>query len=327
MAFDLCFVAVFAAVTLYAILGGADFGAGIWDAVTRGRLPPEERALLYRAVGPVWEANHVWLVFAIVLTMTAFPLALAETSRLLWVPLLLALTGIVFRGASFVFRAYGPDVAAYERRWSVAFGIASTATPLCFGAAAGAIASGHLEHTLLKEVSPGQTLHLLRPFPIVCALLAVAVCAYLAAVYLTRESAALGSEPLVRAWRRRALVSGVLAGALSIAGIVAMDMDDAAIRDRFHWPFAAVSATAALASFGALWFGRHTTAAASAAVAVGAVTLGWGASQYPYLVFGTDSAAPASVQSALLWATAAGTIVLVPSLWLLFRIFKSARPR
>src|SRR5439155_7710379 len=115
------FAAVWAAVVLYAVLGGADFGAGVWDAITRMHLPDEERELLFRAIGPVWEANHVWLVFAVVLTFTAFPAAFAAIAHALWPAFLVALVGIVFRGSAFVFRAHGPDATPGARGWSAAF--------------------------------------------------------------------------------------------------------------------------------------------------------------------------------------------------------------
>ncbi len=323
MAADLAYAAVWTAVTLYAVLGGADFGAGIWDLVTWTRLKPSERASLFGAIGPVWEANHVWLIFAIVLTFSAFPAAFAALTTALWVPLLVALTGIVFRGAAFVFRAYGAESAGHEHRWSVTFGVASAATPLAFGAAAGAIAAG------ATNSSSGPVLEFARPLPVIGALLAAAVCAYLAAVYLTREGAAQGSEPLVSAWRRRALGAGVVAGGLAVLGVVAMAAGDSALSSGFRdraWPLVIVSAAGAATSFAALRLRRFTLAAGAAAAAVGSITAGWGVAQYPYLlppVLSTADRAPDAVLRALLAATAIGAVVLVPSLAFLFRLFKS----
>ena len=333
MAPDAAYAAVWAAITLYAVLGGADFGAGIWDLVTRMRLSAAERASLFGAIGPVWEANHVWLIFAVVLTFTAFPAAFAAMTAALWLPLFLALAGIVFRGAAFVFRAYGPGSAAHEHRWSVAFGVASAATPLCLGAAAGALATG------AKDTPSGPALDFARPLSAVGALLAAAVCAYLAAVYLTREGAAQRSEALVAAWRRRAIGAGLAAGALAVLGLAAMAAGESSLwpgfRDR-AWPLVLLSAAGAATSFLALWRRRFTIAAGAAAVAVGAVTAGWAVAQHPHLLlpaapaaaaepaaWSTAAHAPDRVLRALLGTTAAGAVLLVPSLAFLFRVFKS----
>lgn len=323
MAPDIAYAALWAAITLYAVLGGADFGAGIWDAVTWMRLKPSERASLYGAIGPVWEANHVWLIFAIVLTFSAFPAGFAALATALWVPLLIALAGIVFRGAAFVFRAYGPEAARDGHRWSAAFGLASFATPLCFGAAAGAIGGG------ARSAASGATLDFAKPLPVIGALLAATACAYLAAVYLTREGATHHSEDLVGAWRRRALAAGIVAGVLAVAGVVAMSAGESPIwpgfRDR-AWPIALVSAAGAATSIVALWRRRFTLAAGAAAVAVGSITAAWGIAQHPYLlppIASTADHAPDRVLRALLWATAAGAVVLLPSLAFLFRLFKS----
>jgi cytochrome d ubiquinol oxidase subunit II len=324
---DVAYAAIWGALTLYAVLGGADFGAGIWDLVTWTRLKPTERASLFGAIGPVWEANHVWLVFAIVLTFTAFPGAFAAMTAALWLPLFVALVGIVFRGAAFVFRAYGPEAARQEHRWSVAFGVASAATPLCFGAAAGAVAGG------ARETPTGPVVEFARPLPVVGALLAAAVCAYLAAVFLTREGAANRDEALVAAWRRRSLGAGVVAGALAILGVVAMSAGESApwpnFRDRAG-PLVLVSAAGASTSIVALWRRRFTVAAGAASVAVGSITAGWGIAQHPYLlppVASTVDHAPSSVLRALLWSSAVGAAVLAPSLAFLFRLFKSMPKR
>ena len=130
------------AITLYAILGGADFGAGVWEFNLVMRASKKERDLLYRAIGPVWEANHVWLVFALVLMFSAFPIAFAALLRALWIPLLLALLGIFARGVGFAFRAYAAGAVRQQALFGAVFAFASTSTPFFFGACAGAIASG-----------------------------------------------------------------------------------------------------------------------------------------------------------------------------------------
>jgi cytochrome d ubiquinol oxidase subunit II len=321
MSAELAFAAIWLSVLLYAVLGGADFGAGVWDAVTRMRLPAAERELLFRAIGPVWEANHVWLVFAGVLTFTAFPAAFAALSQALWAPFLVALVGIVFRGSAFVFRAHGPDPTPGARGWSAAFGLASTATPLAFGASAGAVAAGRFG---------GEGVAWLRPLPIVCALLAVASCAYLAAVFLVREGWAAKSDALVAAWRRRAYGAAVVAGVLAVAGLAVMALDEPAFWRRFVDRSAAaipLSGLAAAGSVFALSRGRFLLADAAAAAAVGLVLLGAGAAMYPNLVAPElaprDRVDPA-VLSAMLWSVGLGALAVVPSLLFLLRLFKTA---
>ena len=148
---DLLLIVMLSALTVYALLGGADFGAGVWEFITVLRASDKERQHIYKAIGPVWEANHVWLIFVLVILMNGFPLAFAALSRALWLPLLMALCGIVFRGASFAFRSYGQESYRERKLWEAVFAIASTATPLFLGASAGAVASGKLARGRLSE--------------------------------------------------------------------------------------------------------------------------------------------------------------------------------
>src|SRR5712691_10751243 len=131
-----------ASLILYALLGGADYGGGVWDLFAFGRRAPEQRALIAKAIGPVWEANHVWLILVIVILFTAFPPAFAAISTALHIPLTLLLIGIVLRGATFTFRAHDVQRDNVQRRWSLVFSIASIITPLLLGIVLGAIASG-----------------------------------------------------------------------------------------------------------------------------------------------------------------------------------------
>lgn len=131
-------------VILYAVLGGADFGGGIWDLVARGPRRRDQRLAIARAIGPIWEANHVWLIFVIVLTFTIFPPVFAAISTALYIPLSLVLVGITLRGGAFVFRAYAHDVATAQERWGRVFAAASAITPVLLGMCAGAVASGDI---------------------------------------------------------------------------------------------------------------------------------------------------------------------------------------
>src|SRR6266705_1927754 len=118
-----------AGLTLYVLLGGADFGGGFWDLLARGPLRERERDLISAAIGPVWEANHVWLIFVVTALFAAFPTAFAALGVGLYLPFSLAVFGIVLRGAAFAFRAHGDRGSRWQRTWTRIFGIASLVTP------------------------------------------------------------------------------------------------------------------------------------------------------------------------------------------------------
>src|SRR5439155_2863496 len=145
---DLLAGTIFLALNAYAVLGGADFGGGVWDLLAFGPRKERQRELIAEAIGPVWEANHVWLILAIVLLFTCFPPAFARLGTLLHIPLSLVLIGIVLRGSAFTFWRYGGSGGSHadlaQRRWGVVFAVASLITPLLLGTTAGAIASGGL---------------------------------------------------------------------------------------------------------------------------------------------------------------------------------------
>ncbi len=322
---------LWAALVLYAVLGGADFGAGVWEGLTWMRGSKKERGLLYAAIAPVWEANHVWLIFAIVVLFTAFPTAFEAVSRALWVPFLLAMGGIVCRGMGFTYRYYGPGAAGAQRTWSSLFAFASIATPLFFGAAAGAVASGTL------AVGPdgsfaGTASDWISPLSVYTAVLAVGACAYLAAVYLARETATEGSAELAETWRARGIGAGLVMGGAATLGLAVVALNAPALWQGFEeraWPLAALSAAAGLVSLAALWQRHHGISVVSAAAAVATIVAGWGLAQYPHLVppsIDVETArAPDGVLHAAAWVIVAGLVVLVPSFVLLLRLFKASR--
>src|SRR5262245_53745272 len=110
---------------LYALLGGADFGGGMWDLLASGERARKQRAAIAEAIGPIWEANHVWLILVIVLLFTAFPRAFAVMMTALHIPIAAMLLGIVLRGTTFVFRSYDSKADDVQRRWGTVFGISS----------------------------------------------------------------------------------------------------------------------------------------------------------------------------------------------------------
>jgi cytochrome d ubiquinol oxidase subunit II len=322
---DLLGGAILVALVLYALLGGADFGGGIWDLLAGGPRRRAQRELIERAIGPIWEANHVWLILVLVVLFTAFPPAFAAVSIALFVPLVLLLLGIVLRGAAFTFRTY--DRPSGGERWGLVFSVSSVLAPLMLGVVVGALASGRLE----GAGGGAKPFAWVAPFPLSVGLFAAALFAYLAAAYLAVEAQGALRED----FRRRAIAAGiavllcaVLAGALSWRE--APLVFDGLTRRAWSLPFHLATGAAAVAAFALLVVGRVRAARAAAAGQAGLIVLGWGASQYPYLVVPeltlASASAPRATQVALLWALAAGAVALFPALYVLFRVFKGERP-
>lgn len=316
--------AMLAALVLYGLLGGADFGGGIWDLLAGGPRRREQRALIERAIGPVWEANHVWLVLVVVLLFTGFPRAFSAVCIALFAPLTLLLVGIVLRGAAFTFRAYDrPDVRIQDR-WGLAFSISSVLAPLLLGVVVGAIASG-------RATAPGPgPLSWLTPFTGAVGLFAAALFAFLAATYLAVEAEGALRED----FRRRALGAGLAVFGCALAvGILSRWEAQAVFAGltgrAFTLPLHLATGAAAVTALAALAHGRVRLARAAAVVQVALIVLGWGASQYPYLLAPDLTiqavAAPSATLVPLLWALAAGAVLLFPALYLLFRVFKGER--
>jgi len=319
---DWCAAVMFAAITLYALLAGADFGAGVWDLLAggdeRGR---EQRGLIEASIGPVWEANHVWLIAVLVVLWTAFPPVFAAIMSTLYVPLTLAAVGIILRGAAFAFRK-ASDELAWQRLFGATFAASSVLTPFMLGAVVGGVASG--------RVPPGDAAgnvmqSWLNPTSILGGVMAVVVCAFLAAAYLTRDADRRGRADLTRAFRDRALASGALAGAVAIAGVFVLHAD---APDLFHGlthrgaALIAASAVAGVATLVLLVRGAFVIARVAAALAVVAVLFGWAAAQYPYMLERSvkiaDAAGARPTLVAMLSVLAAGAVVLVPLLVWLF---------
>lgn len=330
---QLVLVLIMIGLTLYTVWAGADFGAGVWEFNTALGATERERSLIYRAVGPVWEANHVWLIFVVVGLHTGFPRAFAIASQALWVPLSLATVGIVFRGVGFAFRSYGSGAVRQQAAWGAVFALASTAAPFFLGAAIGAIASGRLAVTAAGGYRGNYLTGWISPLSIFTAFYAVGVCSYLAAVYLIREAANAGAADLVALWRRRALLVGVVVGVLSAVGLAYVAASSPGLWDGFRaraWPLVAASAAVGVVSLVAVWNSWHRTAVAGAATTVATVVWGWGVAQYPMIIPPTihmeSAKAPDAVLRAMVWSIAAGSLLLAPSLGFLFYLFKGKRP-
>ncbi len=319
---------MFVAMTAYALLAGADFGAGLWDLFSTGPRRHEQRERIAEAIGPVWEANHVWLIFVIVLLFTCFPRAYAAASIALFWPLHLVLGGIVLRGAAFVFRAYGVTGASYQATWGHVFGSASIATPVLLGMCLGAVSTGRIRIA-------GETVHApvavwVSAFPLAVGLLTLLLFAYLAAIFLAWESAGAVRDD----FRRRAVVAWVAAGVLSLGTLWLARAEAPRLWDGLNSMPAvllvALGIVLAPISLLALWRAHFPAARILAGMQVTALLGGWAAAQWPYLIYPdltiTAAAAPEPTLRFVAWALPFGAVVLVPSLWYLFAVFKGRNP-
>src|SRR6202140_3393247 len=311
------------ALILYALLGGADYGGGIWDLFAAGPRKAEQRSLVEHAIGPIWEANHVWLILVVVVLFTGFPPAFAAIASGLFAPLVLLLIGIVLRGAAFTFRTYETGGDRAQRRWGRIFSMSSVLAPLMLGDIVGSLASGRVTGPASRAC--------LDAFRIVTGVYTAALFAFLSATYLAVEA----SGPLREDFRRRALASGAAVGALALLAFLlsargAPLVHEGLTRHTWSWPLQGATAAAALLAFAALLLRRFRLARLAAAAQVALIVLGWAGSQFPYFVVPDctlqSASAPPAVQRLLLVALAAGGLVLFPSLYLLFRVFKGERP-
>lgn len=322
--------AVMVSLTLYTLGAGADFGGGVWDLLSSGPRARAQRELIAHAIGPIWEANHVWLILAVVLLFVCFPAAWAALSTALHIPLTLMLLGIVLRGSAFTFRSYDDESDAVQRRWGRVFAVASVLTPLMLGVCVGAVAAGAVQ-VRGGRVAGGFVRPWLAPFPLAVGALALVLFAFLAAVYLTLESRDVA---LREDFRRRALAAGFATGALAFVTL-ALARDGAPLVWEGlvgrHWslPLHLATAVAAIGALAALWVRRFAWARRLAVLQVILVLWGWGVAQFPYLLppdlTFAAAAAPPAVLRAVLAALAVGGVILVPSLWALYRVFKSSR--
>jgi cytochrome d ubiquinol oxidase subunit II len=313
----------------YAVLGGADFGAGAWQlAGGQSEQDREIREHAHHAMGPVWETNHVWLVFVLVVCWTAYPTAFGSITSTLAVPLFIAGIGIILRGTAYALRS-GTATAREQRRVEVAVAVSSILTPFALGAVIGGIASlrvpvGNAEGDLLSSW--------LNPTSVLIGVLAVATAAYLAAVYLAADAVRIGRPDLAAAFRVRALVTAFVAGAVAIGGLAVLRDDSRHLWDGLTsgsgLVAVAVSAVAGTATLWLVWKGRFEPARLSASVAVGAIIAGWALAQRPTLLKGLtieQAAAGRSSLIAVIVSVALGAVLLVPSLGLLFGLVLKGR--
>jgi cytochrome d ubiquinol oxidase subunit II len=322
---ELCLALVMVGITAYAVLGSADFGAGFWDLTAGGaRRGGRIRGMIQHSMAPVWEANHVWLIFVLVILWTAFPVAFGSVFSTLFVPLALAAIGIIFRGAAFAMRGQAATIRE-ARVLGALFASSSVLIPFCLGAALGGVASGRVP---VGNAAGDAWSSWLNPTSVLAGVLGIVTGAHLAAVYLTGDSVRAGQDDLVRAFRARALATGVVAGAIALAGLLVVRSD---ARDLFDgltsgWALACVLASGAggFATLALVWAGRYGPARLTSALSVATILVGWAIAQDPYLLPPDltldEAAAPDATLAAVLVGVGIGLVVLVPSLVLLYRL-------
>lgn len=317
-----------ASLILYALMGGADFGGGMWDLFSRGPRAARQRKIVANAIAPIWEANHVWLILVIVLLFTAFPRAFAAIMTALHIPLTLMLLGIVARGSAFVFRKYDTADDQVQRRWTTVFGIASLLTPFVQGVCLGALASGAIR-TEGSRVLTGFFAGWTGGFAISCGVFALGLFSFLAAVYLSVD--AEGDKEVQEDFRRRALVTEIALAPIAAAVFFTARAGGAPqmYEELTLWwaPLLLLWTSAcAVLALAALWTRRFRLARIAAIGQVTLILIGWSVAQFPYLVIPDldihTTAAPPITLRLLVIALTLGALVLLPSLYYLFRVFK-----
>lgn len=319
-------VVLWCAVTAYAVLGGADFGAGIWDLTAGG---PEKgatrRDLIDRSIGPIWETNHVWLIFVLVVLWTCFSVAFASIMSTLYIPLTLVMIGVVLRGSGYAFRHTAVTLRS-RRLFGILFAASSVITPFFLGTVAGAVASGRVP---VGNASGAPIRSWLNPTSLLGGTLAVVTCAFLAAVFLTHEAERRhgGDHQLVDEFRARAFGAAVVTGIVAIGGIFVLRADAPVLFEGLIGVAAPLVLLSALGGGAALVLlaTRHFVwARIAAVVAVGSVIWGWGAAQYPVMLEPSltidDAAAPAATMTAVAIVASVGLVILLPALVLLFSL-------
>ncbi|CAN5463563.1 cytochrome d ubiquinol oxidase subunit II [soil metagenome] len=315
--------AMFLGILAYALFGGADFGSGFYDLTAGGsRNGAALRTQIDHSIGPVWEANHVWLVYVLVMWWTAFPTAFAATMSTLIVPMLLALLGIVLRGASFAFRKYAATLAQ-ARLFGVVFAGSSLITPFFLGAVVGAIASGRVP----AEGRGDLVTSWVNPTSVIGGVVAVGTCSFLAGVFLVADAARAAGTELEDRLRRLTLGVGLVTGAVVLGALVPLRDDAPTLADGLSGraaPLVVISGVAGVATLVFLWRRRYVAARLSAVVAVASVVVGWGVGQYPWILVDQlrieDAAGARATLQALLVVVGLAGVIVVPALAYLYRL-------
>jgi cytochrome d ubiquinol oxidase subunit II len=322
-------VLILVGLAAYTVLGGADFGAGLWELTARGERGAALRDHTHRSMAPVWEANHVWLIFVLVMAWTCYPEAFGSIVSTLTIPLFVAGVGIILRGAAYALRA-GSTTPREEGAISLLFAFSSILTPFALGLVVGGIASGRVP---VGNAQGDEITSWWNGTSLLIGVLAVATAAYIAAVYLAADARRTESHEIAEAFRTRALVAGVLAGALAVAGPFVLSSDAPDIYDGLTSGAGLValvaSALAGVAALALVATRRYGLARVAAATAVAAIIAGWGLAQEPYILLPDltidEAAANDATITAVLIGFGVGALILIPSLAYLFRLVLSGR--
>jgi cytochrome bd ubiquinol oxidase subunit II len=320
--YDLPLLFALIGLAFYTVLAGADFGAGWWQlAAGKGPDADSIRDHAHRAMGPVWEANHVWLIFVITVVWTAYPVAFGSIASTLSIPLFIAAVGIIFRGTAYALRA-GASTKRELSAIDTAFALSSILTPFALGAVIGGIASLRVP---VGNAAGDPWTSWLNPTSILIGVLAVVTAAYLAAVFLCADAARLGDSELERKFRTRALAAGLVSGAIALAGLPVLRFDAEPLYHRLLEGRGLIgliaSIVAGCATLALVWWKRYEASRYTAALAVAAIIAGWALAQSPVFLEGLtvrEAAAGRETLVAVVVAVVAGAVILFPSLALLF---------
>jgi cytochrome bd-type quinol oxidase subunit 2 len=317
---------MFVGLIAYGLFGGADFGAGIWDLLAGGtRRGARQRDLIEHSLGPVWEANHVWLIFVLVVLWTAFSGAFVAVATTLYIPLTLAAFGMIARGAAFAFRK-SVTTLGMRRFLGAGFALSSLATPYFLGAVVGGVASGRVP----PGIASGNVItSWMNPTSVLGGVMAVLVCAYLAAVFLCGDAQREGEEDVAGQFRVRALGTAAVTGVVGLAGLFVLRSDAPLLWDGLTGrglPVVGLSVVAGLAAVVFLARRQYVQARLASALAVTTILVGWAVAQYPYILVPDvtieQAATGRATLQAMLIALAGGAVFLVPALIYLYVLFQ-----
>jgi len=311
---------------VYAVTGGADLGVGFWHWFARGPRKEAQRAALSHAIAPIWEANHVWLIFVIVVLFSAFPRAFSALSIALHVPIALALVGIVFRGSAYAFHSYGIQLESSRAHWQRVFAASSVVTPVFLGLVVGGVASGEIR-VAEGVVTSGYFAGWTTPFALSVGVFSLSLFAMLSAVYLAADT----QGELSNDFRRRALVMECVSGAAALLTFLLAENHAPLLHanlwgSTFSAPVQIVTAALALSTIALLYRRQHAVARLTAAAQVAMVVIGFGLAMGHHFILPDVSvayaAAHAEVLPALTIALGLGSLILAPALAYLYWVFK-----
>jgi cytochrome bd ubiquinol oxidase subunit II len=324
---DLAAGCILASLVLYALTGGADFGGGVWTLFGRGPRAQERERVIVRAIGPIWETNHIWVIVGVVVLFTGFPGAYAVLSTALFLPVTLVLAGIVLRGSAFAFHSYHLHRERRAAGWGTLFAASSLLTPFLLGVILGAVSAGDIRGTGLSNLASG-TRSWLAFFPLSVGMLTLSSFSYLAAVYLVLETddSALREDFRLRGSASLAVVVLLSVTVLLLSARGAPDFYRALTGSRWSLPLLGANAGSAAGAAIFLWRRAYRPARFCAAAQVTLLLAGWGVAQHPYLIrpdltIRSAAASPEMLRLVLL-ALAAGSLLLFPAIFLLLRVFK-----